>query len=149
MADVRFYHLTHRPLEWALPKLLEKTLGVGARALVVSGSADRMAALDSHLWTYDLGSWLPHGSGADPHAADQPIWLSTEDIAPNAATFLFLTDGMASARLTAFERVFDLFDGRDDEAVAAARDRWRTAKAEDHTLSYWRQDERGRWEQAA
>ncbi len=149
MADVRFYHLTHRPLEWALPKLLEKTLDVGARALVVSGSADRLSALDSHLWTYDPGSWLPHGSGNDPHAAAQPIWLSVEDIAPNSATYLFLTDGVASRNLDAFQRVFDLFDGRDEDAVAAARDRWRVAKAGDHTLSYWKQDERGRWEQAA
>ena len=34
------------------------------------------------------------------------------------------------------------------EAVAAARERWRTYKGAGHDLSYWKQDERGRWEKA-
>ena len=47
-----------------------------------------------------------------------------------------------------FERGFDLFDGNDETAVAAARDRWRAAKADGHTLAYWQQDAGG-WERKA
>jgi DNA polymerase-3 subunit chi len=52
----------------------------------------------------------------------------------------------ASARLEAFERVFDLFDGSDAEAVA--RVRWKAAKAAGHALTYWQQTPRG-WERKA
>jgi DNA polymerase-3 subunit chi len=44
--------------------------------------------------------------------------------------------------------VLDLFDGGDEVAVAAARERWRAAKAAGHDLAYWQQGPRG-WEKKA
>jgi DNA polymerase-3 subunit chi len=38
-----------------------------------------------------------------------------------------------------------MFDGNDPAAVAAARDRWRAAKAAGHALTYWQQTDRGGW----
>jgi DNA polymerase-3 subunit chi len=58
---------------------------------------------------------------------------------------LFLLEGAKSADLAGFLRVFDLFDGNDSGAVAAARGRWAAAKAGGHLLTYWRQGEAG-WE---
>jgi DNA polymerase-3 subunit chi len=89
--------------------------------------------------------WLPHGTAAMGHADLQPIWITDADEAPNGATFLFLLDGQSSERLADFERVFDLFDGGDALEVAAARTRWKAAKAAGHALTYWRQGARG-WE---
>ena len=45
--------------------------------------------------------------------------------------------------------LLDMFDGKDAEAVDAARARWRTAQAAGNTVKYWKQDDAGRWEQAA
>ena len=64
-----------------------------------------------------------------------------------SARFLFLLDGTAAADLASWSRVFDLFDGQDEAAVAAARQRWAAAKAAGHTLTYWQQGERG-WKKA-
>ena len=148
MTEVSFYHLTARPLEWALPKLLERTLERGERAVVMASSEARVDALDGQLWTYDQGSWLPHGTAKTGSAPEQPVWLTVDDENPNGATYLFLTDGATSRRAGDYARVFELFDGRDGEAVAAARERWRIYKDAGHDLSYWKQDERGRWEKA-
>ena len=148
MTDINFYHLTARPLEWALPKLLERTLAAGKRAVVMAGSEERVSALNAHLWTYEERAWLPHGAADDGHAAAQPIWLTVLPENTNNATFLFLTDGARHDMVADFERVFELFDGRDDIAVSAARDRWKIYKETGHNLSYWRQDENGRWEKA-
>lgn len=146
MAEIGFYHLTRTGLEEALPRLLGRTLESGQRALVLCPDAARLAALDAALWECADPAWLPHGTAADGDADLQPIWLATEDTpAPNGARFLFLIDGAASARLDVFERVFDLFDGKDEAAVAAARERWRVAKAAGHTLAYWQQGSKG-WE---
>jgi DNA polymerase-3 subunit chi len=53
MLDVRFYHLTRRSLEEALPRLLEMSLARNWRVAVQTGDAARLKALDDHLWSYD------------------------------------------------------------------------------------------------
>jgi DNA polymerase-3 subunit chi len=146
MTEVGFYHLTRTPLERALPKLLERVLAGGLRAVVVSGSAERVEALNAALWTYEQLSFLPHGSAKDGQAEEQPIWLTTEDENPNAATVLVLTDGVSTSKVGEFARCLDMFDGRDADAVAAARERWKAMKAAGHSLAYWQQNEAGSWE---
>src|SRR4051812_40752711 len=122
MADYGFYHLTRTPLEQALPRLLGRVLQGGGRAMVLVASRERQDALDAALWTAGEPDWLPHGTPVAGHAEYQPIWLTTEDAseagAPNGARFLFLLEGMSSAKLDAFDRVLDLFDGADEAAVA-------------------------------
>ena len=148
MSDIGFYHLTRTALEQALPQLLGRTLAAGQRAVVLCADAERVAALDAALWQCNEPDWLPHGTAADGDAELQPIWLTADDTAPNGARFLFLVDGAHSARLGEFDRVFDLFDGKDDTAVAAARERWAATKAAGHALTYWQQGARG-WEKRA
>jgi DNA polymerase IIIc chi subunit len=60
--EVNFYHLTKSSLEDALPRLLLKTLQAGERAVVMLGSPERVDALNTHLWTFDHDSFLPHGA---------------------------------------------------------------------------------------
>jgi DNA polymerase-3 subunit chi len=145
LAEIGFYHLTRTDPDAALPRLLGRTLAAGQRAVVICGSEERVAALDTSLWLCTDPDWLPHGTRLSGHADLQPIWLTTDDEAPNGARYLFLIDGATSARLDAFERVFDLFDGSDAESVAAARLRWTAAKAAGHVVTYWQQGPRG-WE---
>ena len=148
MSEIGFYHLTRSTLEQALPRLLGRTLAAGERAVVVCHDPARLAALDQALWDCAEPKWLPHGTPADGDAELQPIWLAADDTAPNGARFLFLVDGASSARLDAFARVFDLFDGNDAAAVQEARVRWAAAKAAGHALSYWQQGPRGWAKQA-
>lgn len=147
MTEVSFYHLLGSPLERALPKLLEKTLEAGKRALVMAGSEERVEALNTILWTYSQESWLPHGSVRDGSPGDHPIWLTASDEGnPNGADFLFLTDGASSDRVGDYERCFELFDGNDAQAVEAARRRWKAYGDAGHELAYWQQTDNGGWE---
>ncbi len=148
MADIGFYHLLRSGPDQALPQLLGRTLAAGQRAVIRCGSKERVSALDTALWLCHEPDWLPHGSTAAGNADLQPIWLTTEDEAPNGARFLFLIDNCEAVDLTPYERVFDLFDGNDEAAVAAARRRWAAAKAAGHGLTYWQQTERG-WQKKA
>jgi len=145
MTEIGFYHLRATPLERALPRLLERALTEGHRVLVLAGSDERVRHLDMLLWTYSDDSFLPHGTPRDGNAARQPVLLSVAEDNPNRATMLVLVDGVSAARLDEYRRVCDLFDGNDEAAVAAARERWRTAKAAGHALTYWQQTEAG-WE---
>lgn len=146
MTEIAFYQLYQWPLERVLPRLLEKTLEAGKRALVMAGSDARVEALNAQLWVYGHESWLPHGSAADGHAEAQPVWLAADDENRNGAQYLFLTDGARSERVASFERCFELFDGNDAAAVTAARERWKAYRGQGHTLTYWRQSEQGGWE---
>jgi DNA polymerase-3 subunit chi len=147
MAEIGFYHLTKTGVDQALPPLLGRTLAAGKRA-VIRCAPDRVEALDTALWLCNEPDWLPHGTAAMGAPELQPIWITPDDAAPNGASFLFLLDGTDTARLDACERVFDLFDGNDEAAVAAARLRWKAAKAAGHSLAYWQQGARG-WEKKA
>lgn len=149
MTEVRFYHLTRTTLEAALPKMLEKTLERGQRAVVLAGSAERAEALNAWLWTYNDRAFLPHGSAKDGHAPDQPIWLSDTDERPNEAEVLFLTDLASSERVAEYALCAVLFDGKDPDAVAAARDQWRVLEGAGHAITYWQQDDQGGWAQKA
>ncbi len=146
MTEVRFYHLTRSTLETALPQMLEKTLERGQRAVVRAGSQERVEALTSWLWTYRDRSFLAHGSAKDGRAEHQPIWLTDLEERPNGAQVLFLTDGAVSGRLEDYDLCAVLFDGNDEAALAAARAQWGGLKKAGHDLTYWQQDEQGRWE---
>jgi DNA polymerase-3 subunit chi len=63
--------------------------------------------------------------------------------------FLFVADGARSARHETYGRCFEIFDGRNDEALADARERWRAFKEAGHALRYWSQGESGGWERKA
>ena len=147
MTDIGFYHLTRSSLVQALPRLLEKVYASGARAVVMTGSEERTGALDAVLWTYEQSAFLPHGSARDGHAEEQPIWITHEDENPNGAGILVLTDGAVSARIGAYARCLEMFDGNDAEAVERARAHWKSYAEAGHSLTYWQQSSAGRWEE--
>lgn len=150
MAEVLFYHLQRQSLEAVLPGLLERSLSRGWRAVVQSAAPERAAALDDLLWTYSEDSFLPHALDSEPGAAAEPIVLTTQDGNPNGAKVRFLVDGAAfPPDAAAYERLVLIFDGRDDEAVAAARVAWKNLRGQDHVTSYWQQSDEGRWEKKA
>ena len=148
MTEIRFYQLSTTSLEQALPRVLEKVLALGQRAVVVAGSEERVEALAVALWTYDDRSFLPHGTARDGAAADQPVWITTREENPNGAHMLVLVDGASAATIAAWPSVCIFFDAGDDTALAATRENWRSWKAAGHTVKYFKQGERGGWEQA-
>lgn len=149
MSEIGFYHLTRTPLEEALPRLLEKVLASGLRAVLRVSDPERLELLNRALWTYATDSFLPHGTRADGFAEEQPVYLTTGPENPNGASVLVLVDGAPAEDLERFERCLELFDGGDEEAVARARERWRGAVAAGHQVTYWRQNERGGWARGA
>ena len=146
MTEVLFYHLQGQKLEGVLPNFLERSLERGWRVVVQAGSEERIEALDAHLWTYRDDSFLPHGTWREAEAAQQPVLLSIDDSNPNGANVRFLIDGaVLPENADAYQRIVLVFDGEDDDAVAAAREQWTAAKARGFEATYWQPDDSGRW----
>jgi len=150
MTEILFYHLQRLPLEKVMPQLLEKSVERGWRVVVQGASDERIEALDAHLWTYRDDGFLAHGTYRESEAAMQPILLTVNDDNPNGANVRFLIDGVpVPPDAASYQRLVLLFDGEDDDAVAAARTRWSEARAQGFEATYWQADENGRWEKKA
>jgi len=146
VTEILFYHLQGQKLEGVLPVLLEKSLERGWRVIVQGASEERMDALDAHLWTYRDDGFLPHGTWREPEAAMQPVLLTVNDGNPNDATVRFLIEGApVPTDAGAYQRIVLLFDGDDEDAVAAARTHWTEAKTKGFEATYWQADAQGRW----
>lgn len=151
MTRVDFYHLQKQTLEQVLPKLLEKAYSTGKNIKIKLGNEERVEFINSHLWTFDDTSFIPHGTKKDGFAELQPIWISPEDDNPNHATLLFLVDGAAIDMENAakFERIFNIFDGNLETAVEQSRAFWKQFKVAGMEIYYWQQEDNGRWTQKA
>ena len=149
MGSVFFYHLQRQPLETVLPKLLAVSLERGWRVVVQAGSEERAEALAAQLWAYDEESFLPHGTKADGFPDLQPIWLTADDDNPNNANVRMFVDGAQAGSIDGLTRAVILFDGNDAQAVESARAQWTAFRNAGHEVSYWQQDDQGRWQNRA
>lgn len=145
MTTIQFYHLLSTTRERAVPKLMEKALAGGSRVLVMAQQERSLKALSDALWTNDPNSFLPHGTSKEPHADQQPILLTLTDENPNGADILCVLDGVSPASLPEYAKVLDVFDGSDETAVTAARQRWAQYKEAGHKLQYVKQQPGGGW----
>lgn len=144
MPEVLFYHLETQPLERVIPVLLEKTLERGWKAVVEVGSSDRAEMLDRLLWTYRDESFLPHGLAGAGDEAEQPILITTGAENPNGAEVRFFADRAVPQSAAGYRRIVFLFSGHDPDAITEARAAWRALR-DGNELTYWQQDENGRW----
>ena len=64
-------------------------------------------------------------------------------------TCVSLSKALAAKISNGYERAIHLFDGNDPDSVDAAREQWKSAQAAGHVVTYWQQDEAGRWQQKA
>ena len=96
--------------------------------------------------------WL-HGvcpTRARVHAADdarQPVLIAGAITPASGARHVALVDGAWRDAELDFDRAFHFFD---DDHIAAARIAWKSLAARDGVeRRYWKQNDAGRWEQAA
>lgn len=145
-----FYHLSRTTLEQAAAPLMQKCLEAGWRVLAVSPSADRRAALDAALWTFDDRSFLPHGQaeapGLDP--ARQPILLTGQLENRNKAEALVLMDGAEAPVDAPFTRCMVMFDDGDRDTRDLARQQFKAAKDAGLVTRYFQQTPKGGWKEA-
>jgi DNA polymerase III subunit chi len=145
--QVDFYHLTRTPVERALPQIAAKILEQGGRLLIVSGDADGRGRIDQALWSHAAESFLPHGQAGGEDDGRQPVLIGDAPEAANGARFVALIDGVWRDEALGFDRAFHFFD---EERIAEARAAWKALAARDGIeRRYWKQDDNGRWAQAA
>lgn len=149
MTDIRFYHLQKQTLDQALPMILEKAYQADNRIIVKMSDEKEVERMNDILWTYRPDKFLPHGSKKNGNAPNQPIWLTDKEEKPNGANVIILTQNTTSDTISEYEMCCEMLDGRDENAVIQARQRWKEYQKDGHTVTYWFQSESGKWEKKA
>jgi DNA polymerase III subunit chi len=145
MAEVWFFHLDKQPLEHVLPRIVASSLARGWRMVVETAVPERVAKISDMLWTSEDVAFLPHGFEGEPAPDQQPVWLTSTTENPNAAQVRVLLDGAALADISNLVRAVLMFDGNDTLALESARAEWKKQKTAGHDISYWKQDDAGKW----
>jgi DNA polymerase-3 subunit chi len=107
-------------------RVIRKALGSGRTVLAFSRDAQRLARLDSALWTFSALDFLPHVY-ADSELADRtPVWLSMTAVGDRQRDVLLLLDDDTAPDFERwfgrFERVIEVVSNEaDDLARARAR----------------------------
>lgn len=147
--DVSFYHVMRLTLEHALAQILERTYSRGQRTAVQVADEAQVQALDTALWTYEPGSFLPHASSRNQHADLQPILIGTGGPWANKPEVLIAVAVPLPETLEGYTRVAYVFDGREEAQLQAARQAWSALKDSGYTRAYYQQRETGGWEKKA
>ena len=126
-------------------------------------SPEDVKAFDDTFWTFHPRKFLPHGT---EHPEKQPVFITPDNDNQNNASVLAITDGRdVTSLLTSppdgernnspshlgrglgggFEKILDMFDGNNEQALNKARARWKAYKDKGYNLRYWFQDEKGKW----
>lgn len=145
MADIRFYHLEHSTLDKALPAITMKAWQSGKRVAIRVPDKKEAARLDDLLWTFHPDVFLPHGMAGDKNDARQPVLLNSGQGNENDAEILILTHGCTENDLSPYGMVCEMLDGRVESQITEARQRWKAYKDSGHDLTYWQQDQNGKW----
>lgn len=136
-----FWQVTDDPIPKVVTLIARRALGQGERVLVVAADPRQRAAISRALWEGGAESFLAHGETDAPGADRQPILLSGEPVAANAASHLILADG-TFRDAPGFARVFLLFP---PDLAPAARQAWRAVDGREGVeRSYYAQED-GRW----
>ncbi|MDR1366029.1 MAG: DNA polymerase III subunit chi [Holosporales bacterium] len=132
--------------------LLEKAFGAETRAVVFSPFIERIRALDSLLWTFRPGSFVPHGSSESAsQPVAQPIWLTDKQENPNNAQILMLVDYCEALRdadteALGFSKIIYITSGADADSLFKLKSFCNSASEPDSAV-FWQQGKNGDWQQ--
>ena len=149
MTEIRFYHLLQQKPLTTLVSLIERARGRDQVILIKAADKAEAETIDTYLWSYQPQSFLPHSLDTDIYASHQKILITTGSDNTNQASTLFQINHEALNIPDHITLCCKIFDGHNEEGLLAARRDWKHLKDAGHTLSYWQQDENGKWEQKA
>ncbi len=141
-----FFHVTQSAVEEVVQVNLARALERGWRVEIRGTDAGRMGWLDERLWLGPEEGFLPHGlASGGPQDALQPVLLTLAP-RPEGRQAIMALDGaeVSAAEVAGAERVWIFFDGRDEAALARARQQWKALTDAGANAQYW-SEEGGRW----
>lgn len=147
---IDFYQLASDQTDELAAQLAEKCHTTGKK-LVIYAPKQLCEAISRALWVLRDLSFLAHGIDGGDGAEFAKIWIcSKTEENPIAAEFAMTVAAIELPDMARFERVFVLFNGKDEQMLQTAREQW---KSYTHMFQgrcrYFAKTDDGRWEQKA
>jgi DNA polymerase-3 subunit chi len=139
---VGFYLAPGQPVERVLPLIARAATRAGQRMLVVAGDEALLDRIGGALWEHAPDDFLANGRADAPHAAHQPVLLSSFCRADNGARLVALADGAWREEAASFERALLFFD---ESGREAARETWSRFDGRDDVEREFHALESGKW----
>ena len=144
-ATAVFYHLMRAGLDEMALTTVTRAQGAGWHVMIRAPDMGLLAHLDAKLWLGQEEGFLAHGLVGGPQDADQLVLLGQGAITNGAKGLMLLAGADASQdEVAGLERIWVLFDGSDDQAVAKVRESWTRFTGWGLAAQYW-SDEDGTW----
>jgi len=105
-------------------RLAEKTCQQHQKAYIHTNSAEQSTQLDTLLWTFSDGSFIPHALSTDAHADDSTIVIGHDIDAPECDQVLINLAGDVPTFFSRFQRVAEIV-GNSTDQKNQGRERYR------------------------
>lgn len=143
LMEVRFYHLSVKPAEYALPEIVYKALSRDHKILVRVNSESFGEKISNMLWTFRPDSFLPHGNEKDGNPEYQPVWITSKTENPNNSDVLLVIGSADDSDYKNYDLCCYFFEDSSEQDKQQARQRWITTKEAGNEVTYWQQSENG------
>lgn len=150
LQHIDFYQLAGGEVSELAAQLTEKAQSVGKKTIIHAPKSETQN-VSRALWVLRDLSFLAHGIDGDDGAEFAAIWVSSDSNENQiSAEFAILLFGQSVPDMTAYERCFILFNGKDEAALQEARSQWKSLSSQYQGLCrYFAKTDEGKWEQKA
>ncbi len=108
----------------AVCKLAHKAFSLGHRIYIFAPDSGQARHLDQLLWTFNQGSFIPHGMSADMPDADIPVLIGYDEPPAAHEDVLIQLTAQVPEWFSRFQRVAEVVNGGEADK-AQARERFR------------------------
>ena len=147
---IDFYQLAGDETAELAAQLAEKCIGA-SKKVVIHAPKEACEPLSRALWVLRDFSFLAHGIDGADGSDYADIWISS-DVEKNqiSAEYAILLSGRVPDDITAYERCFIIFNGKDETSLQTARAQWKQmGQSYQGCCRYFAKRDDGRWEQKA
>lgn len=144
--NIAFYHVKSGSIMDIVCVLLGKILASDKKSVIRVSHQDMLATVDAALWNNAKDLFLPHALPDDDRADMHPIYCTTQMDNRNQSEFLLLLGNAPYHHDDDYERILLIFSEGNADDVGYARNLWK-ALHQNNDLTYWIQNDSGRWEQ--
>jgi len=124
---VDFYLIEKEPdggKDMTVCKLAHKAFRLGHRIYILTADRDEAQRLDRLLWTFNDGSFIPHGLSSEKTDTDFPVLIGHEVPPPAYEDVLITIAAQVPDYFSRFQRVAEIVDSNEANK-AIARERFR------------------------
>jgi len=146
MTEVCFYHVNKLPVDKVLSKLVEKIYSLKHKIVIFCQDPSLIPIIDELLWSYSTKTFLAHATKSDPKPDLQPIYITDSEENPNGADILIAIGNSIPQFYKSFDRYIDIFSDNEEE-IQLARSRYKTLKQTHEKVKYFKQDDKGIWQE--